>query len=82
VVVAVVIVAWVITTHPGLLVCPPPRAQGFGGVGGDGLCLPTLFPDITGANPVAILVSWMIVIAVIAAVLWLMARFIERQGDI
>jgi hypothetical protein len=48
----------------------------------NGLCLPTLFPSLTGANPVFVIASWVVTWAVIAGVVWFVVTFVRRKGDV
>lgn len=74
-------VATLIATQPGIRQCPP-SDYGWRRADPAGLCLPTLLPAMTGANPFAVGVSWLVVGAAIALLSWLIVRFVTRQGDI
>ncbi len=81
VIVGIAGVVALIATQPELGVCPEP-VEGWGGVGGSGLCLPTPLRDVTGADPFLIALAWLVLGAAIALTAWLVARFVTRRGDL
>jgi hypothetical protein len=66
---------------PVVTMCPP-LSYGWQRMDPSGVCLPTLFPVLTGANALPVVVSWIFTWAAVAAALWFVVTFIRTEGDI